>query len=220
MKMNIDFRLIDVSLELHALDDHYDLIAKQISLLSEAERKALDEYRAKENLTPEDAEWDLAREECDHKVEVLLPRFFWGPFVVSLYAVLETSMIEIARLIQQTQKQEISMDDLRGDFLERAKKYYKHVLKFELPGDRNAWHQIDNLAQVRHAIAHANGRIDMLKEKARGKIEVLEKRKIGISSFYNYLLVDSSFAKDSLATVRSLLDDLVVRYKVWDTNQK
>ena len=219
MKINIDFRLIDVSMELHALADHYDLIEKQISLLSQAERKALDEYREKEKLTPDDGEWDLARQECDHKVEVLLPRFFWGPFVVSLYAVLETSITEIARLIQQTQKQEIAMDDLRGDFLERTKKYYKHILKFELPGDKNAWERVDNLVQVRHAIGHANGRLDMLKEKAKVRIAALEKRKVGISSYYNYLLVDSSFAKTSLSTVRSLLDDLVARYKAWDTKQ-
>ena len=30
MKLNLDFRLLDVSLELHALEDHYMLIEKQI----------------------------------------------------------------------------------------------------------------------------------------------------------------------------------------------
>jgi len=219
MKINFDFRLLDVSLELHALEDHYDLIEKQILHLSNAEKSALEEYRRKGNLTPEDDEWDIARQECDHKVEFLLPRFFWGPFIVSLYAVLETSVIEIARLIQETQGQEITINDLRGDFLERAKKYYKHVLKFELPGDKIVWHNLDNLTQIRHAIAHANGRLDMLKNNAKKKIEALEKKNIGISSNYNYLLVDASFAKESLSAVRILLQGLVERYKEWDTHQ-
>lgn len=138
MKINVDLRLLDVSSELHVLEDHYELIEKQISHLSHAEKVALDEYRKKENLTPEDPEWDFAGQKCDHKVEFLLPRFFWGPFIVSLYAVLETSVIEIARLIEQRQRQGITINDLRGDFLERAKKYYKNVLKFELCSDDNA----------------------------------------------------------------------------------
>lgn len=220
MKVNVDFRLLDVSLELHALEDHYELIEKQISHLSHAEKAALDEYRKKENLTPEDPEWNFAEQECDRKVEFLLPRFFWGPFIVSLYAVLETSVIEIARLIQQSQKQEITVNDLRGDFLERAKKYYKHVLKFELCSDGNAWQRIKVLAEVRHVIAHANDRLDMSNEKTKRTIKALEKQNLGISSCYNYLLLDSYFAKETFSKVRSLLESLVERYKEWDTKQK
>jgi len=220
MKINVDFRLLDVSLELDALEDHYELIEKQIFHLSHAEKAALDEYRKKENLTPEDPEWDFAGQECDHKVEFLLPRFFWGPFIVSLYAVLETSVIEIARLIQQSQKQGITINDLRGDFLERAKKYYKNVLKFELCSDDNAWQRIKILAEVRHVIAHANDRLDMLNENTKRRIKALEKQNLGISSYYNYLLLDSYFAKETFSKVRSLLESLVERYKEWDTKQK
>ena len=139
---------------------------------------------------------------------------------MSLYAVLETSVIEIARLIQQTQKQGIAINDLRGDFLERAKKYYKNVLKFELCSDDNAWQRIKILAEVRHAIAHANGRLDMLNENTKRKIKALEKQNLGISSYYNYLLVDSYFAKETFSKVRFLLESLVERYKEWDTKQK
>jgi len=220
MKINVDFQLLDVSLELHALEDHYELIEKEISHLSHAEKAALDEYRKKENLTPEDPEWDFAGQECDHKVEFLLPRFFWGPFIVSLYAVLETSVIEIARLIQQSQKQGITINDLRGDFLERAKKYYKDVLKFELCSDDNAWQRIRILAEVRHVIAHANDRLDMLNENTERRIKALEKQNLGISSYHNYLLLDSYFAKETFSKVRSLLETLVERYKEWDTKQK
>ncbi|MBU4209361.1 MAG: hypothetical protein KKD12_06795 [Proteobacteria bacterium] len=220
MKINVDFRLLDVSLELHALEDHYELIEKQISNLSHAEKASLDEYRKKENLRPEDPEWDFARQEYDQKVKFLLPRFFWGPFIVSLYAVFETSVIEIARLIQKSQKQGIAINDLRGDFLERAKKYYKNVLKFELCSDINTWQRIIILSEVRHAIAHANGRLDMLNENIKKRIKALEKQKLGISSYYNYILLDSYFSKETFSKVRSLLGSLVERYKEWDTKQK
>jgi hypothetical protein len=220
INVDLDFRLLDVSLELHALEDHYELIEKQISNLSKIEKTSLDEYIKKENLTPDDPEWDMARYECDQKVEFLLPRFFWGAFIVSLYAVLEASITEIARLLQQAQKQEIAINDLRGDFLERANKYYKYVLNFELCSDAKTWQRIKYLASVRHAIAHANGRIDMLNENNRKAIKTLEKQNIGISSYNDYVLIDSSFAKETFSKVRSMLENLVDRYKEWDTKQK
>ncbi len=220
MKIKVDFRLIDVSLELHALEDHFDLIEKQLDQLSKTEQAALTEYCKKEKFTPEDPEWDLARQECDQKVEFLLPRFFWGSFLVSLYAVYETSVIEIANLIQKTQKQGIGINDLRNDFLERAKKYYKHILNFELCSDQKTWQQIKILSILRHSIAHANGRIDMLKEGNKRKIKAWEKQNIGIDSYYNYLIVNSSFARETLEKVSVSLRDLVDRYKEWDTKNK
>ena len=58
MKIDVDFRLLDVSLELHALEDHYELIEKQIMHLSHVENETLDEYRNKENLTPGEVEYE------------------------------------------------------------------------------------------------------------------------------------------------------------------
>ncbi|NVL89742.1 MAG: hypothetical protein HWN69_01930 [Desulfobacterales bacterium] len=139
---------------------------------------------------------------------------------MSLYAVLETSVIEIARLLQRAQKQGIGINDLRGDFLDRAKKYYKNLLQFDLCSDVNAWQRIKILADVRHTIAHANGRLDMANDKIKRKMKALEKRNLGISSYYNYLLIDSEFAKETFSQVRLLLEDLVDRYKEWDTKQK
>ena len=220
MKLNVDFRLLDVSLELHALEDHYELIKKQISNLSDIEKASLVEYRKRENLTPKDPEWEFARQEYDHKVEFLLPRFFWGSFIVSLYAVLETSVIEISCLIQKSQKQGIAINDLRGDFLERAKIYYKNVLKFELCSDGTTWQRIKILSEVRHAIAHSNGRMDMLNENSKERIKTLVKQNLGISSYYNYILLDSHFARETFLKVYTMLKSLVERYKEWETKQK
>ena len=219
MKLNVDFRLLDVSLEIHALEDHFELIRTQISHLSEVERSMLDEFRRKEKLTPEDPEWDFARQECDHKVEFLLPRFFWGPFLITLYAVYETAVTEIARLIQTTQRQQKSMNELRGDFLKKANKYYKNILHFELCNNNKTWERIKMLAELRNAVAHVNGRIDMLKKNSRDKIKTWEKQNIGISSYYNFLLVDENFSKETFIQVRLSLENLVERYKNWDTHQ-
>ena len=217
MKINIDFRLLDVSLELHALENHYELINNQLLHLREAEETALLDYRKRENLSHEDPEWDFARQECDHKVEFLLPRVFWGAFMVALYAAFETGVTEIAILLQKLQRQEIGINDLRGDFLERASKYYKHILRFELCSDNEAWQSIKMLAELRHAIAHVNGRLDMLNEKSRRKITAWEKQSIGITFYDNYLLFDSVITNKLLSKVQLTLESLIERYKEFDT---
>jgi hypothetical protein len=220
MRFNIDFRLLDVSLELSALNSQFELIKKQIALLNDEAKNSLEKLRKNEKLTPEDPEWDMYRQEYDHKVEFLYPRFFWNSFVVSLYAVLETSIIEISRLIQNSQNQGISINELRGGFLERAKKYYNNVIKFELCNDSYKWQQIKILSEIRHAIAHSNGRLEMLHEKSKKRIQDLEKQSLGISSNYEYIILDCEFVEKNLLNVSDLLNSLVDRYKEWDTKQK
>ncbi len=146
--------------------------------------------------------------------------FFQTPDLTITHAVFETSVIEIARLIQENIKQGIDINDLRGDFLKRAKKYYKNALKFELCNSEKDWQSITILTEVRHAIAHANGRMEVLNDKSKRKIKEFEKQDKGISFYYDYLLIDSIFAKESFSAVSSILEDLIERYKEWDTRQK
>lgn len=84
MELKLDFRLLEVSLELQALEEHFNLLEKQILIVSNEEKKLLEEKRRKEKFTPEDPEWDFSTQVYERKVEFLLPRFFWGPFIVSL----------------------------------------------------------------------------------------------------------------------------------------
>jgi hypothetical protein len=220
VKINVDFRLLDVSLELHALEEYLETMEKQIDLLTASEKLNLEAAIRKQNITPDDPEWQFEHQNYDHRVDFLLPRFFRGPFLVSLYAVYEASVTEIARLIQKAQGKAISIDDLRGDdFLDRAKKYYTHVLSFDLCTDNSAWQQIRMLSEVRNAIAHTNGRIKMLRSRSREKIHAWEKKQIGIDSNWGYIVVDRAFVWRTFSKVQLSLENLVQRYKQWDTDR-
>jgi hypothetical protein len=53
--------------------------------------------------------------------------------VHSLWAVSESTITEIAKYIQKEEKHKIKLNDIRGDnILNRAYKYYEHILKFPL----------------------------------------------------------------------------------------
>ncbi|MFA4916795.1 MAG: hypothetical protein WC560_09010 [Syntrophales bacterium] len=155
--VEFDFRLLEINCELDALEDYLQVIETHIESLTKAERTRLEARVRQEHISSGDPEWYAAASECEHQIEVFLPRFFRGPFLVTLYAVYESAVTEIAQLIKGKQSQEISLDDFRGDFLKRAKKYYEHVLKFQLYTENRAWQSIQMLSTLRHAIAHENG---------------------------------------------------------------
>lgn len=210
-----DFRLLDASIELDALEEHLQLIKRQMEHIERTVRRKTETYICKEGLCPDDPEWHIAWQNCNYRIDSL-PRFFRGPFLVALYAAYESIVTEIARLIQAKQSQNIKINDLKGDFLERAKKYYKHILKFDLYSEEKVWQQIHMLSTLRNAFAHANGRLDMLNEKSKKKIRKWEKEKRGISTYYGYIICESNIVTDLFDVARGSLENLIERYKHWD----
>jgi len=222
MKMDLpqlDFRLVEVSAELHALEDHLQLIERQMENVQKTERLGVDAYIRKEGLSSDDPEWHEALQEYYYRIDFLLPRFFRGAFLVALYAVYESTVTEIAGLIQDKQSQKVMIGDLRGNFLERAKKYFKHILQFELYSEEKAWHQVKMLSTLRNAFVHANGRLDMLNDKSRKIIRNWERQNLGISTHYGYVICEARTLVDIFGAVRGSLEDLIARYKDWDDQQ-
>ena len=76
------------------------------------------------------------------------------------------------------------------------------------------------LSELRNAFAHANGRLEMLKQKSRKTIESWEQQNLGISSHYGYIVCEASTIADIFDVVRGSLENLVARYKYWDDQQK
>ena len=213
--VKIDFRLLDASIELDVLEEHLQLIENQMERIERTERNKTETYIRKEGLCPDDPEWHIAWQKYDYRIDQL-PRFFRGTFLVVLYAAYESIVTEIARLIQAKQSQKKKINDLKGDFLERAKKYYKHILKFDLYSEEKVWQQIRMLSTLRNAFAHANGRLEMLTPKPRRIIQNWTKQKRGISTYYGYIICEASIVADIFGAVRGSLEDLVERYKHWD----
>ena len=214
MKIHFDFRLLDVSLELYALEDFLETMEKQIDQISNVEKIQLVDMIREHNLHPDGFDIYEARQSCEDRIEFFLPRFFRGPFLVSLFAVYEAAVTEIASLIQEKKKQGISLDDIRGnDFLDRANKYYKHILQVELCDDNAAWQQIRMLSAIRNAIAHTNGRLEMLTKPLKNRILKWKQEKIGIEFQRGYLLVNRAFVRKTFSSVQTNLLALVERYK-------
>ena len=142
-----------------------------------------------------------------------MTRMWRSPFLVSMFSVYETSVTEVASLIQKKQERQIRLNDLRGEFLDRAKKYYKSILQFNLSTSNERWKRLNKLSDLRNVIAHTNGRLETVSRERKRKILRYE----GANESYDYLVVSRDFLSKTLALVTDELEDLVARYREWDT---
>ncbi len=218
---DFDLRLLNIDLELSALDSHLYLLEEHIRKTKASEHTKLQKEIDEHKLTPDDPDWQINRGEFFYFVDYLLPRFFRSPFLVSLYAVYESAVTEIAKLMQEKNGIATFINDhkLKGDFLNKAKNYYDHVIGFPLCTNKLEWDRIKMLSDLRNAIAHANGRIEMLKPRIEKKITDWEKQKIGISSMNGFVVIEEGFLRDTLGLVSASLSDLVERYRKWEDKQ-
>ena len=207
--MMIDWRLVEAIYELRVLEKHLDLLEQQINHLGEQERLATEAKLQ----TADEVERDEVHRLHYEFVDVILPRLLRGPFMVSLWAVYESTVTEIASHIKEDRGLALGLEDIRGgDFLSRAKKYYEHILNFTLCSDQT-WERLRILSVLRNSVAHGNGRIEMLKSNYQKIIKNWARQMDGISIRSEYLVVSGPFLRDTLSVVKNSLEDLIERYK-------
>ena len=204
-----DFRLIEIEVELGILEEQLEHIEEQIKL---GQTRAEEEF-APNTPSEDESDWDMRRQQYDYAIEVILPRIWQSPFLVSMFSVYETAVTEVAGLIKEKQGRQIGLDDRRRDFLGRSKKFYKEVLQFKLSTNNERWKRLRVLYDLRNIVAHMNGRLEMVGQERRKKILKYE----GIKDSYDYLVVSGSFLRETFALVKDDVEDLVARYREWDT---
>ena len=217
-----DFRLGEVSGELDTLEKHLELIEEEIKRGEEVAKAELDAnvrelyLNERELSLDEKDEEHYYRGEYYYQIDFVLPRVLRGPYLVALFAVYETAVTEVASHIQKKRGGQISLDDIKGDLLSRAKKYYKHVLQFELSSNNKSWERLTVLADLRNAIAHTNGRLDRIRVGTREKILKID----GVKDEVGFVIISEAFLRETFTLMKDDLEDLVARYKEWDTATK
>ncbi len=193
--ITIDFRLYKVPMELHALELHLRLIEQHI------ERGHLEMPAELENKTRElsldETDWDLLSQELRFQFHFVQPRLLRCTFLAALFAVYESAVTEVAELIRPKQAGQTTTVRSRRNrnFLDWANKHYKECLNFELSKNNIRWERLRLLSDLRNAIVHRNGRLDMVRK--RDKILKNE----GVCSEYGFLVVDQDFVKQTFSLV-------------------
>ncbi len=218
--IHTDFWLVEVPVDLDILKDHLKHIEEQAEQWRQSAEDILDTMLEKlPTLSQNDRRpWSQFSYDIHDDYVKSRPQYIlYNPFLVSLYAVYESAVTQIASLIQEKNGQQVPLDDnKKGDFLGYAKKYYRDVLKLELFKNNQSWERLKILAELRHAIAHANGHLEMVKESKRKKIRNWMDKDIGIEEYCGDIIVTQSFVRETFDTVKDNLEDLLKRYNELD----
>ena len=204
----LDFRFSEIQHELYAIEQH--------RLATEAELPSILET-ARERLQAEVASDDdpdyvqSALSSIDSFIEDDMPRFFRYPTLISLWAVYEAATTDISNEIRKNAGQSLTIEDLRGDKLDKIKKYFKEVVKFPLVSDGQSLRYLRMLLILRNALAHGNGREDAIKPNTWKRIEKWNES--GIGTEHGFLTFTADFVEQIVKVVSASLTDLIARVK-------
>ena len=211
MDTRIAFHLIGISSDLAILKHHLEHVEEQNEQWRQLAEDIRDDLLGDLSSYSQDdrqAHWQRAQAVYGDYVEFRLPRILYNPFLVSLYAVYESAVIDIAKLTQERKGMKVPTMGI-GD----AKKCCRDTLKFNLTQNSRS---LEQLTEIRHAIAHANGHLKLVKEEKRKKIKKWIKRDIGIEDYYGDIIVSGAFVREAYETVKGELESLIERFKDWN----
>lgn len=205
--MNLD---LDALLDHVMLDWHIELLEHHLPSLIEAERARLwaDVDKSDEQAIhyAEQAELQL-----DNGATWLLT----GSALIAVWAYYETWVDRCGDHIRAAKKLTLRRQDLRGSFVEAAKRYFADVLQCELHPRGIDWGRLGMIADLRHAVAHVNGNLDRLRPKARAAILKWSRAQPGLAvDGGERLIVSIAFVRDAFKFLDGLLDDLRQRAQV------
>ena len=220
MNTSIAFRLIGISSDLDILRTHLEFVEEQtdqMRLFAEDIRDSLLEDISSLGESDRQAQWQFAEGVYDSYVEFRLPRILYYPFIVSLYTVYESAVKEIAILIQERNGENESLASTKGrDFLDCANKYCRSTIGYELSLHNQSWERIRILIEIRHAIVHANGHLELVREGKRRQIRKWMEQDIGIEDDHGQIIVSEAFVRETFEIVRSELEGLIKNFKEWN----
>lgn len=216
---DLDDPLLESSLEIYAVQDYYDSMENQIERVQQKLKLKLDTKLKTQNLTIDDLEWHQAYDEYSRWADFLLPRFFRGPFLVSLYALYESVVMEVATAIQVRNPNNETFKNFKKkcrkneqkelSLLDAYRKYYSSVMKIDLCPDDTVFNKLIILMKLRHAVAHANGRIASLRpDSFRGEIKRIAKENPGVIDDSKYI----TFGKEFVAEMADMVINELFRF--------
>jgi len=214
--LDLDDPLLEATCEIYAIDDYYKALEDQIAHTQQIQKSQLDNYLTQQKLTPDDIEWDEATSNYDQLIDHLIPRFFRGPFLISLYALYESIVSEIATAIRTMNPRLKSFSSFKKkkrkkgqSYIEIARDYYAEELGTVLCPDISMWEQLIILSKLRNAVAHANGRIEALSPHSKEEIVKIVRDLPDVAAYAGYITFGKDFVAHTTGLVLSELRRLI-----------
>lgn len=205
-----------------ALEEHRVFAAQSL----DAQVKALDRRVASvaKNLRKEDrdAYYDHIYDEYVNTQEVL-PRVQWYAQFLIVYAMFEHMLNELCRIVQRRSGFRLSLKDIEGKGITKARNYLVKVAGVESPFQTRAWQRVCLFNEIRNAIAHNSGEIEMQRGNPKhlstrlSKESHMQLKTLVPDQEDAQIVLSPQFVREAIADCRKVLMD-VCNYKLYQRN--
>ena len=210
---------LGISIRLSAVERYLDLLTEFVPHIQDQTltRWKANIQRKSSELTMEDIVDEI--EDVKSVIEHLIPSNFYGSFVISLYAAVESSVTEIAGYVQKKESARLSLSDLReSNTLKRLSLFLETLMKETLNAPQDVIESVRQLQLVRNVLAHANGSLKEQRQDRRTDLLRLAESKVGILVENNSVVVTAPYLRYAFSSaesfLRSLLAQVANRYPV------
>ena len=111
-RIHVDFRFINLEHEIWSLAKYREVFEEQLTFLKDQERVRLRARLMSGTSEMDAAEQQFASERVELLVEESLPRFFRGPYLIALWALFESAIIELADYLAKTKQLSLKLRDV------------------------------------------------------------------------------------------------------------
>lgn len=206
LNFKFDFRFVELEWELHGLGWFREKLEDLLLF-----QKDQEELRLKSELAKLDdpAEQQAAWETTGALIDEVMPRFSRGPYLISLWALFESGMTEIAGHVAKAKHLTLKLDDIsaRGK-VQQWKRYFEDYADFPLRIEEAEWTRLDELKDIRNLLAHANGRLDLNTDLSK-KVRKWCKEGKGLTEGSRSLIISNQYAKSAHKLVSEVLSRLI-----------
>ena len=190
-------RLDEAEYELWALEQYRVALERQLlQLIDQTPARALRALHD-QGQASDAAAVALAEQETAELVNRVYPRYFRSPFVLVLCGVLEAILLGIAESLRDLKGVGLRFNDLHGDLLDRADKYFRCVLESPLDTTSPAWERIRVVYTVRHCLIHAHGLVGSMRPEQARRLSDLSQGNCGLTVADGYIVLSDTFIQES-----------------------
>ena len=209
-----DWRFVEIEHELWALSQFLPWVEQQIAYLRAQDRIRTEAELVEQGYKWEDGDTQVAFQQIYDRAERIFPRFMRGPFILSLWACFESSVMEVGDYLAREQHRELRLREVRGkDFVDGAVRYYSTVLGVPLDRDTLRLDRIRDLLRVRNAFAHGNGQQRAVPPDKWAALEQAIQRNPEIVVTDGVLVLSAHFLRTAWADVDESVRELVLRVR-------
>ena len=202
LNLDLSFPGISFGYESWALESYLNVLEEQIAhARAQYRMRAQRELEARKSWL-EDFEYGHKLAEIDEAADAQIPRFFRIGAVVSIWGLFESFSSDLAGYAGRREKPGLGFRDIRADSLRiQIEKYFEKVLRIPLPWSPRERERLGQLQELRHFLAHRNGRLMDLPEQSEKKIRTLVSRLQGVSLESSTVVVSAEYVSEAAALV-------------------